>query len=228
MGGIYSRTKILIGENSFEKLQRTHIAILGLGGVGSYTTEALARTGVGKLTIIDHDNIDITNLNRQIHALHSTIGQPKIKVMQERIKDINPSVKVIGKDIFINDKNISNTLTGDYDYIIDAIDTVSSKLTLIEYALNKNIPIISCMGTANRLINTNFKVDDISKTSYCPLAKIIRKELRKKGIYKGLKVVYSQDLPLKANGNILGSIAFVPPVAGLIMAGQVINDLLNI
>jgi tRNA A37 threonylcarbamoyladenosine dehydratase len=229
---------LLIGEEGLEILKRSHVAIFGIGGVGSFTAEALVRVGVGKLTFIDHDVVDITNINRQIHALYSTIGQPKVEVMKSRVNDINPEAQIFAEKVFCTPDNINEILMGQYDYIVDAIDNITGKLAIIEYAVKMQIPIISSMGAANKLANQNFQVVDISETRVCPLAKVIRKELRNRGISRGIKVVYSPDpivKPDKANlentsgkREMPGSISFVPPVAGLIIAGEVVRDLLKI
>ncbi|MDK2823143.1 MAG: tRNA threonylcarbamoyladenosine dehydratase [Clostridia bacterium] len=233
----FNRTKLLIGEEGFEILKSLNIAILGIGGVGSFTAEALGRAGIGKLTLIDHDIVDITNINRQIHALTSTVGQIKVEIMKKRLKDINPEAQITAIREFCTPDNINELLKEEYDYIVDAIDNVTGKLSIIEYAVKKQIPVISSMGAANKLSNKNFQVVDISQTRVCPLAKVIRKELRARGIDKGVKVVYSPDpiikpdkIKLENNSGkreLPGSISFVPPVAGLIMAGEVINDLLH-
>lgn len=237
MSRIFDRTKLLIGEEGINILNKARVAIFGIGGVGSFTVEALARAGVGTLTLIDHDNVDITNINRQIHALHTTIGQAKVELMQNRIKDINPLANVKAIKEFCTSENISQLLVEEYDYIVDAIDTITGKLAIIEYAWQKQIPVISSMGAANKLNNTGFQVVDISETRVCPLAKVIRKELRARGIYNGLKVVYSPEQPIKPNKFFIennsqkrelpGSISYVPSTAGLIIAGEVINDLVN-
>jgi len=233
----FDRTKLLIGEDDFVTLKESNIAVFGIGGVGSFTAEALIRAGIGRLTIIDHDIIDITNINRQIHALNSTIGQAKVEVMQNRLNDINPLAQIKAIKKFCTPDNINELLLGQYDYVVDAIDNITGKLAIIEYAINNKIPVISSMGAANKLDNQNFQVVDISETRVCPLAKVIRKELRTRGIQNGVKVVYSPDPVIKPDKIILentlgkrempGSISYVPPVAGLIMAGEVIRDLLN-
>ncbi|SMB95664.1 tRNA A37 threonylcarbamoyladenosine dehydratase [Desulfonispora thiosulfatigenes DSM 11270] len=226
------RTTLLIGDKGLEKLTNSSIAVIGVGGVGSYVVEALARCGVGNLLLVDHDIIDVSNINRQIHALTSTIGLSKVDVMKNRIKDINPNCKVEIKKEFCTPENVSIILNKKYDYIIDAIDYVKGKIAIIELAKQKNINVISSMGTANKLNNKSFEIVDVSKTHSCPLAKVMRKELRQKGIDSGVKVIYSpiKSIKIEQNDNtkekVLGSISFVPPVAGLLLAGEVINDLL--
>lgn len=226
----FARTELLIGKNGLEKLNKSNVAIFGIGGVGSYVAEALARTGVGKIIIIDKDDIDITNINRQIHAMSSTVGKSKVEVMKSRMLDINPNIKVDAiKENFPNE-NI-NFFSNDIDYIVDAIDSISAKIELILKANELNIPIISSMGMGNKIDPTQIEVSDIYKTSICPLAKVVRRELRKKNIKK-LKVVYSKEEPININlkdGKIktIGSISFVPSVAGLIMASEVVKDILN-
>ena len=226
----FARTELLIGKNGLEKLNKSNVAIFGIGGVGSYVAEALARTGVGKIIIIDKDDIDITNINRQIHAMSSTVGKNKVEVMKQRMLDINPNIKVDAiKENFPNEKiNFCNI---GVDYIVDAIDSISAKIELILKANELNIPIISSMGMGNKIDPTKIEVSDIYKTSVCPLAKIVRRELKKKNIKK-LKVVYSKEEPIKINSEdgkskTLGSISFVPSVAGLIMASEVVRDILG-
>lgn len=228
----FSRTEILIGKKGIEKLNKAKVVVFGIGGVGSYVVEALARVGVGHLILVDFDKVDITNLNRQIEATHSTIGKLKIEVMKERILDINPNAKVeIYKPDEIEDGEeniIDNTMT----YVVDAIDTMTSKLKIIEKAKKEKVPIISATGTGNKLDPTMFEVEDIYKTSVCPVCKILRKELKNRGI-KDLKVVYSKELPVKpqiereTTEKTIGSISFVPSVAGLIIAGEVIKDIIQ-
>ena len=232
----FSRMKKIISQENFEKIQNSHVAVFGLGGVGSYVVEALSRCGVKELTLIDKDVIDETNINRQIFALFSTIGQAKVDVAKERILNINPKAKVnIIKKFYSKENDID--LSG-CDYIVDAIDTVSSKLDLAEKCQNLNIPIISSMGTGNKLDPTRFMISDIYKTSVCPLCKVMRRELKKRGI-KNLKVVYSDEMPLKtsdakenqdSNSHLKqtpGSISFVPGTAGLIIASEVVKDLMS-
>lgn len=225
----FSRTELLIGEENVKKLQNSKVAIFGIGGVGSFVVEALARAGIGKFMLIDKDIVDITNLNRQIIATTKTVGQSKVQVAKERILEINPEANVeIFQEFFMPDSK--GILDETVDYIVDAVDTVTAKIELVMRANKLNVPIISCMGTGNKLDATNFEVADIYKTQVCPLAKVMRKELKNRGIKK-LKVVYSKEEPIK-NDNIDGkrvpaSISFVPSVAGLIIAGEVIKDLIK-
>lgn len=221
----FERTKALIGEAALEKLKNSHVAIFGIGGVGGYVVEALVRAGIGEIDLIDNDTINLTNLNRQIVALHSTIGQFKVDVMELRAKDINPDVKINSFKTFFDENTINQFDFSKYDYIIDAIDSVKSKLLLIETAKKLNIPIISSMGTGNKLDPTKFQITDISKTSVCPLARVIRVELKKRGI-KNLKVLYSKEEPIKTGQRTPSSISFVPPAAGLIIASEVVKDLI--
>ena len=222
-----SRTETLIGLNALKKLANSRVAVFGIGGVGGYVVEALARAGVGSIDLIDNDSINITNLNRQIIALHSTIGKSKVDIAKERIYDINPEIKIHTYKVFFTPENSINFDFKKYDYIVDAIDTVSSKIELAIKAQENNIPIIASMGTGNKLCPDKFEVSDIYKTSVCPLAKVMRTELKKRGIKK-LKVIYSKENPIKQSGQrIPASISFVPPVAGLIIAGEVIKDLIK-
>lgn len=222
----FSRTELLIGKAGIEKLKDAKVAVFGIGGVGSFVVEALARVGVGHLVLVDKDNIDITNLNRQIHATHTTIGKPKIEVMKERILDINPELKV---EIY-NPKKLNfpeeEIIDSSFTYIVDAVDTVTSKLKFVEQANKLNVPIISAMGTGNKLEPSKFEVSDIYKTSVCPLCKVMRKELKKRKI-EHLKVVYSKEEQVKNSEEIIGSISFVPSTAGLIIAGEVVKDIIN-
>lgn len=223
----FSRTELLIGKDGVEKLKKSKVAIFGLGGVGSYVVEALARVGVGNFILVDNDIISETNINRQIIATYKTIGKPKIQIEKERILEINPNAKVkIFKEFFMPespdffDKNVS--------YIVDAIDTITAKIELVVRAKKMNKPIISCMGTGNKLDPTKFEVTDIYKTSVCPLAKVMRKELKNRKI-DNLKVLYSKEEPIKLNNKqVPGSISFVPSVAGLIIAGEVIKDIIGL
>ena len=226
----FSRTELLIGKEGIEKLQKAKVAIFGIGGVGSFVVEGLARAGVGNFILVDNDDICLTNLNRQIIATHKTLGMSKVEVAKQRILDINPNAKIeIRKEFFT--KESEEFIDKTVDYIIDCIDTVSSKIELILRAKNLDIPIISSMGTGNKLDPTKFEITDIYKTSVCPLAKVMRKELKNRGIDK-LKVVYSKEEPIKIKQNEeekckAGSISFVPSVAGLIIAGEVIKDLIK-
>ena len=223
----FSRTETLIGSSALEKLSNARVAVFGIGGVGGYVVEALARAGVGSIDLIDNDNINITNINRQIIALHSNIGESKVEVAKERILDINPNIKVFTHKLFFTPETSKNFDFTKYDYIVDAIDSVTGKIELVIKAQENNVPIIASMGTGNKLNPEMFEIADIYKTSVCPLAKVMRTELKKRGIKK-LKVVYSKELPIKHNGQkIPASISFVPPVAGLIIAGEVIKDLIK-
>lgn len=224
------RTELLLGSEAMETLRNSHVAVFGLGGVGGFAVEAIARCGVGHIDIIDKDTVDITNLNRQIIATRSTIGQLKTQIMKERIHDINPRISVKAFPIFFLPDTKNQFDFTQYDYVIDAVDTVTAKLTLIEESYHHHVPIISSMGAGNKLDPTQFKVADIFQTSVDPLAKVIRHELRKRHINQ-LKVVYSTEKPQKIKTDkfekIVGSVSFVPSVAGLIMAGEVIKDLIH-
>ena len=222
----FERTKNLIGEIALKKLENSHIAIFGIGGVGGSAAEALIRAGIGKIDLIDNDTINETNLNRQIIALQSTLGQYKVDVMKARALDINPNIKICTFKTFFDKETINEFNFSKYDYVIDAIDSVKSKLLLIETCKDLNIQIISSMGTGNKLDPTKFEISDISKTSVCPLARVIRVELKKRKI-KNLKVLYSKEIPAKTGQRTPSSISFVPPTAGLIIAGEVIKDLIN-
>ena len=230
----FERCYSLLGNDYLDILGTKHIAVFGIGGVGSYVCEALARTGVGEITIVDSDVVSESNINRQIIALHSTVGQYKTDVMKSRIADINPDIKVNAKTIFYTPQNNDEFDFSKYDYVVDAIDTVTAKLDIIKKAYENNIPIISCMGTGNKLDATQFKISDISKTNTCPLARVIRRELKKLNIPK-LNVLWSSELPknnindeTKDDKPVPGSVGFVPSVAGLIIAGYVICDTLKI
>lgn len=225
------RTELLLGKEGIEKLKNAHVAVFGIGGVGSFAVEAIARAGVGKISIIDKDIVDITNINRQLLADFTTIGLIKTDVMKKRILTINPHCIVNDYNLFFNEESYSIFFENQsYDYIIDAIDTVASKIFLINSAYKNNIPIISSMGMGNKLQPTMIEVANIHKTSVCPLARIIRKEAKEKRIKK-LKVVYSKEIPIKINNpsktKLVGSVSFVPSCAGLIIAGEVIKDIVN-
>lgn len=223
---IFSRTERLIGEDALRKLQNSNIIIFGLGGVGSYTAEALARSGIGKMTVVDKDTVDITNINRQLYALHSTVGKPKAEVARTRILDINPECEVTAVAKMYLPENSEDFVLSQYDYIIDAIDNVTAKIDLAVKAEHLGIPIISSMGTGNKLDPTAFKVSDIYKTSVCPLCRVMRTQLKKRGVKK-LKVVYSEETPKTDGERTPASISFVPSVAGLIIAGEVIKDIIQ-
>ncbi len=243
----FARTELLIGKDRMQKLWEASVMVLGVGGVGSHCIEALARSKVGRLILVDSDRVSLTNINRQSIALHSTIGRYKTEVMKEKIADISPQTEVITHELFVLPENIEDIFDVRPDYIIDAIDTVTAKLALIEKAVEYGIPIISSMGTGNKLHAELFEITDISRTSVCPLCKVMRKELRARGI-EHLKVLYSKEKPIAASESVMkeeeglidgiddrkkkghkrpvpGSIAFVPPVAGLLIAGEVIREL---
>ena len=227
MDNQFTRTETLIGTEALEKLKNFRVAIFGLGGVGGYVVEALARAGVGSLDLIDNDDINITNINRQIYALNSTIGKSKVELAKIRILDINPNAKVEGYKKFFSPDTSAEFNFSKYDYVVDAIDSVTGKIELVLKSQEANVPIISCMGTGNKLNPELFEISDIYKTSVCPLAKIMRTELKKRKIKK-LKVLYSKEVPIKQEGQrIPASISFVPPVAGLIIAGEVVKDLIK-
>ncbi|MDF9409596.1 tRNA threonylcarbamoyladenosine dehydratase [Pelotomaculum isophthalicicum JI] len=246
----FSRTELLIGKKAVEKLAQSMVAVFGIGGVGTYAVEGLVRAGVGKFMLVDDDCICLTNLNRQLHATRKTVGKPKVEVMRDRILDINPKADVVTRQTFYMPEHARELVKPEYDYIVDSIDTVTAKIDLILNAKQQNIPIISCMGAGNKLDPTRFEIADIYETSVCPLAKVMRKELRKRGI-NALKVVYSKEEPISpietdesscrfncicpkgttrkctVRHQIPGSISFVPSVAGLLMAGEVVKDLIN-
>lgn len=231
----FSRTEMLIGAEAMERLHSSAVIVFGAGGVGSYVIEALARGGIGKIAIVDNDRIAVSNINRQLIALHSTVDRLKAEVAAERVRDINPDCNVTAYPIFYSVDDTGGICLADYDFIVDAIDTVSSKLYLIEQADKLSIPIISSMGTGNKLDPTRFRIADINKTSVCPLARVMRYELRQRGIKK-LRVLFSDEPPVTpqvknteeeycARRQIPGSISFVPSAAGLIIAGEVIREL---
>ena len=246
----FSRTELLLGKEAMEKLQNSRVAVFGIGGVGGYVCEALARSGVGAFDLIDDDKVCLTNLNRQIIATYKTIGKYKTDVMKERIFDINPKADVRVHKCFFLPENADEFPYEDYDYMVDAVDTVTAKISLVMKAQEKHIPIISSMGAGNKLDGSQFKVADIYKTKVCPLAKVMRRELKKRGVKK-LKVVYSREEPIKpvedmaisCRSNCIcppgakhkcterraipGSVAFVPSVVGLIIAGEVVKDLVK-
>lgn len=248
----FSRTELLIGSEGLAKLEQARVAVFGLGGVGSYTVEALARAGVGWLILVDYDDICLTNTNRQLHALEGNYGRSKAEVMEERVKAINPEAAVVSWKIFAGPENMEELLHGEISYVVDAIDTVSAKVALLCYCVEHGIPVISVMGAGNKFDPLAFKVDDINRTHTCPLAKAVRKALREKGINQGVRAVYSTEQPVEPRGEvptchggcicpnrdeqtynctkrrqIPGSMPYVPPVAGLIAAGEVIRGLLQ-
>ncbi|AYD40313.1 tRNA threonylcarbamoyladenosine dehydratase [Clostridium fermenticellae] len=245
----FSRTELLLGKPALEKLNNSTVAIFGLGGVGSFSFEALIRGGISHLILVDDDTVCLTNINRQIHANHDTIGSPKVDVIKERALKINPDCIIETYKTFVKEDNINEIIPDNVDYVIDAIDTVSSKIALVVWCKKHDINIISCMGTGNKLDPTKFKIADIYSTKICPLAKVMRHELRKRGV-QNLKVLYSEEIPLTpkcdvitckegcvcsggskkclAKRQIPGSISFVPPVAGMIIGGEVIKDILKI
>ena len=221
-----TRTELLIGKENIEKLEKASVAVFGCGGVGSYVIEGLVRSGIGTLIIVDNDTISITNINRQLMADTTNVGELKVEALRKRILQINPDIQLHTVATFATKSTLSTILSNyPVDYVVDAIDSVSSKLDLIEYCYKKKIPILSCMGTGNKLDPTQFEITDITKTSVCPLAKVIRKEVRARNI-PHLKVLYSKEIPKK--NPFPASISFVPSVAGLIIAGEVIHDILDI
>ena len=234
----YSRTRLLLGNAAMEKLKNARVAVFGLGGVGGYVVEALARSGIGALDLVDHDTISLTNINRQLLATHSTLGKSKAQAAADRVRDIDPSIRVTVHETFYLPETAGQFDFTQYAYIVDAIDTVTGKLMLIQQAQECGTPIISSMGTGNKLDPTGFRVSDIAETRGCPLARIMRKECKKRGIRK-LKVVWSDEEPIPSSLDGLeeelpegrralpGSVAFVPSVAGLIIAGEVIKDLVR-
>ncbi|BBB91126.1 MAG TPA: tRNA threonylcarbamoyladenosine dehydratase [Methylomusa anaerophila] len=246
----FSRTELLIGAEALKKLAASKIAIFGIGGVGTFAAEGLVRSGVGKFVLIDDDCICLTNINRQLHATRKTVGKPKVEAMRDRILDINPKAEVTTFQKFYLPETAAEIISADYDYIVDAIDTVTGKIDLVVKAKERNIPIISAMGAGNKLDPTRFEVADIFSTSVCPLAKVMRKELRERGV-TSLKVVYSREEPVKpveseetscamscicpqgttrkctSRRQIPGSVVFVTSVAGLIIAGEVVKDIIS-
>ena len=231
----HTRTEMILGREGLQRLKGSTAAVFGVGGVGSHCIEALARSGVGRLVLIDNDRVSTTNINRQSIAYHSTVGQYKTKVMKAKIADISPEIQVMTYEEFVLEENLEQVFEIRPDYIVDAIDTVTAKLAVAEYAKEHQIPLISSMGTGNKLHPELFEIDDLSKTSVCPLCRVMRRELKQRGILH-LKVLYSKEKPVDISGretgedpgtrrSIPGSISFVPPVAGLMIAGQVIREL---
>ncbi len=246
----FSRTELLVGADGIEKLRNAKVMIFGVGGVGSFAVEALTRAGVGTLILVDDDTVCITNLNRQIHATYNTVNKNKVDVMKERILSINKNCNVITHQVFVTPENLSELIPDDVDYVIDAIDTITAKIALAEYCYQKGINLIASMGTGNKFDPTQFKVADVYDTKVCPLAKVMRYELKRRGVKK-LKVVYSEEKPMKPSGEkiiapetedslkdstklvktkrqIPGSISFVPPVAGMILGGEVVQSILGL
>jgi len=245
-----SRTELIIGKESLNKLERSRVAVLGIGGVGSFAAEALARGGVGSLILVDDDTVCLTNINRQIIADYNSINMAKVEVMKERVLAVNPKCEVAVYRDFVRSENLEEILAQDVDYVIDAIDTVSTKIALAVWCEKNNVKLISCMGTGNKLDPTQFEIADIYKTSVCPLAKVMRRELKKRNV-KRLRVLYSREVPLKPQSEHMnacrdncvcgegsskkcafkrqtpGSISFVPPVAGMIIAGEVIKGIIK-
>lgn len=237
MDAQFSRTQILLGDEAMEKLSRARVAIFGIGGVGGYTAEALARSGIGTLDLIDPDDVSITNINRQLFATHSSVGKPKVEAAKARLLDIHPNLKLHLYPVFYTPETADQFDFTQYDYIVDAIDTVTGKLCLAERAFAAGTPIISCMGAGNKLCGTAFQVADISKTTICPLARVMRKELKKRGIHH-MKVVFTTEEAIKPVGaeeeaaaigkrQIPGSTSYIPGIAGLLLAGEVIKDLIK-
>lgn len=234
----YSRTELLIGTEALEQLKAATVMVFGVGGVGSHCIEALARSGVGRLILIDNDTVSITNINRQSIAYHSTVGQYKTQLMKARIKDISKEIDVVTHEMFVLPDNLETLFDIPVDYIVDAIDTVTAKLAIVELAQKKNIPLLCSMGTGNKLHAELFEITDLSETSMCPLCKVMRRELKSRGITK-LKVLYSREKPVNVSGRstgeetgarrtLPGSVSFVPPVAGILIAGEVIRELAGI
>lgn len=229
MDPFLQRTRLLVGDSGINRLQSASIAVIGLGGVGSYAAEGLARSGIGHLTLVDRDQVDTTNLNRQLQALHSTLGRCKCDVMAERILDINPSINLRVMAVEYCAETAAAILDRPYGFVVDAIDSLPDKIHLVQYCLKKGLPIISSMGTANRLNPLKFEIADIQHTHTCPMARKVRKELRKHGIQAGVPVVYSTELPIAPEADDetrLGSMAFVPGTAGLAMAGYVVRQII--
>lgn len=230
----FSRLELLLGEEALAKLKKSRVAIFGVGGVGGYVCEALVRSGIGAFDLIDNDTVSLTNLNRQIIALQSTIGLDKVDVMKRRMLDINPDADIRVRKSFFLPENADEFPFSEYDYVVDAVDTVTAKIELVLQAQARGVPVISCMGTGNKLDPSRLRITDIYKTNVCPLAKVMRRELRKRGV-PALKVVYSEEIPITpapsgeqtAKRAVPGSTAFVPPAAGLLIASEVVKDLIQ-
>lgn len=222
----FKRTESLIGSEAVTKLQNSRVIVFGVGGVGSYVCEALARAGVGFMEIVDKDEVDVTNINRQLIALHSTVGKPKVEVCKARLEDINPQMEVVARQCFYLPERSEEFDFSKYDYVVDAVDNVTAKIDIICKAKEAGVPVVSSMGTGNKLDPMAFKVADIEKTKVCPLAKVMRKELRKRGV-SDVKVIYSEEEPQNTDARTPASISFVPSAAGLLIAKTVIDDLIK-
>lgn len=231
MNSFYERTRAMLGTEGVEKLKNSHVLVFGLGGVGGHAAETLCRAGIGTLSLVDFESFDLSNCNRQIFATRETIGKDKTFAAKERLLSINPDCKILTHSLFFSKDNAPEEIFENVDYVLDAIDTVSSKMLIVKIAKEKNIPIISCMGTGNKLDPTAFRISDIKKTKVCPLARVIRSECRKLGI-QDLKVLYSEEEPIRTfidleqGRKVPGSVSFVPGVAGMIMAGEIVKDLI--
>ena len=223
----FSRTEILLGEEGVARLRRAHVAVFGIGGVGGHCAEALARSGVGALTLVDRDVVSVSNLNRQIVALRSTLGRPKAEVMRERILDIDPGIRVDARTVFFGPENADDFEFSVFDYVVDAVDTVAAKTELAVRAERAGVPAVSCMGAGNKLDPTRFEVADLYATSVCPLARAMRRELRARGVRR-LKVVFSREEPAARGAGAPGSVAFVPSAAGLVLASVVVRELAGV
>ncbi len=234
MSEIFSRTEALLGKKAMEKLKNSRVAVFGIGGVGGYTAEALVRSGIGAIDLIDNDTVSLSNINRQIFALHSTVGELKTEVAKKRLLDINPELKIKTHNVFYLPETKAEFNFTEYDYIVDAVDTVSAKIDIIVTGDSLGVPVISSMGAGNKLFASRVEIEDIYKTSVCPLARVMRRELKARGVKK-LKAVYSKEEPVKqeeamfseSGKPIPGSLAFVPSVVGLLMAGEVVRDLIK-
>ena len=232
----FSRTKLLIGQEGLDALSRSSVLIFGVGGVGSFTAEALARAGVGRLGLVDHDVVDVTNINRQIQALDSTIGKPKVELLAARFREINPDLRLEQKIAFYTIDGGEELLSGGYDWVVDAIDTMTGKLDIISRCVNTGQQVITSMGAGNKLDASQLRVDDISKTSICPLARVVRRELGRRGIRRGVPVVWSPENPISPQEHLTqgsrrqlpGSISYVPATAGLLMASYIVNKILQV
>ena len=225
MEGTFTRTSALLGEDGVEKLKNARVIVFGLGGVGGYTAEALARSGVGSIDIVDNDAFVYSNINRQVGALYSTVGRKKTQVMAARLLDINPQMQVTAHELFVLPENVAQFDFSAYDYVVDAIDTVQSKIAIIERAKRCGVPVVSAMGAGNKLDPTKFKVADIAKTSVCPLARVVRQELKRRGI-NGVKAVYSEELPVKTDSSAHASVVYVTAAMGMLLAKVVMDDLI--